>query len=223
MTSPTTLFFDVDGTLFRPAMTNEDRLDAAFAAVGVEPFCTVDELRWVVPTVDAGSLSELLDACLRTLATERGYSPAVAEQVAQAVELPSTAAGNPIPSAGDVLSTLHEQEYTLGVVTNGPEALQREKLRRVGFDEYFDTMVCGQPERGLKPAHAPFETALDALGSTPAPTVTIGDSYTADIEPAHALGMTTVWLTHSPPDPQPAPAADFVVQSLRLLLTEPWQ
>lgn len=223
MSSPTTLLFDVDETLVRAPTANKQRLAAAFAAVGMEPFCTIEELWEVLPRVDGESHDELKVACFRTLAEEKGYSVEAAEQVAHTVALSDASAVEPVDAAREVLTTLQERGYTVGVVTNGPEPLQRAKLRRVALDEVFETLVFGRPKRGLKPALAPFETALAALETAPGDAVTIGNSYPADIEPAHALGMTTVWFPRSPDDHQAAPKADHVIQSLRPLLAEPWR
>lgn len=132
--------------------------------------------------VKGTTFGELKVACVRAVATEKGHSTAAAEQVAQAIELPDVAAVEPVDGAVEVLGTLHERGYTLGIVTNGPEALQRAKLRQVALNDLFATVVFDRPERGLKPAVAPFETALVDLASAPAETVAIGDSYTADIE-----------------------------------------
>ncbi len=108
MPSPTTLLFDVDGTLVHAAIASDERLAAAFAAVGMEPFCTIEELWGVLPCVEGESLDELKVACFRTLAAARRYS-AAAEQVAHAVELSDASAVEPVDAAREVLTTLQER------------------------------------------------------------------------------------------------------------------
>ena len=53
------------------------------------------------------------------------------------------------------------------------------------------------------PTQGIYHCALEALGTSPAETVHIGDSYRFDVEAAHALGMRTVWLNLTGDRPRP--------------------
>lgn len=221
MTAPTMLLFDVDGTLVCASTPREERLENAFAAVGIEPFCTVEELLTVLPQVEGTTHDELTAACFRRLAKEKERPMAAAEQVAATVELaPPVSTVTPVEWAQETLTILQNRGYTLGVVTNGPKSLQRAKLQCLDLDDQFETMVFGDPERGLKPAVAPFEIAIEDLGVTPAETVVIGDAYQTDIGPAHDLDMMTMWIPRKRTVDQPAPKADHIIHSLSQLLTE---
>ncbi len=50
----------------------------------------------------------------------------------------------------------------------------------------------------MKPAPEAFRAALAACGVEAARTVMVGDTYSADIEPAIALGLRTIWVLHRP-------------------------
>jgi putative hydrolase of the HAD superfamily len=74
------------------------------------------------------------------------------------------------------------------------------------------TVVCSAIEGVRKPEPAIYRLALERLGVEAAEAAMIGDSLGNDIEPAKALGLTTIWLRgdkdHSRGNPA---AADHVV------------
>ncbi|MGH9151739.1 MAG: HAD family hydrolase [Acidimicrobiales bacterium] len=54
------------------------------------------------------------------------------------------------PDALDVLSQFRSAGYLLGVVTNGPPDLQREKVETTGLNEYVDVVaVSGEVGTGI--------------------------------------------------------------------------
>jgi HAD superfamily hydrolase (TIGR01509 family) len=90
----------------------------------------------------------------------------------------------------DIIAASHAK---IGCVTNGRDGFQRNKIRALGLDRYLDVVVTSE-ELGIKKPHRRiFEVALSRLGAAPERTIFCGDSVSADIVPAKALGMTTVW------------------------------
>lgn len=119
------------------------------------------------------------------------------------------------PDALDVLARLRAAGWRIGIVTNGPPDLQREKLRLTGVLDVADAVaISGEVGEG-KPDAPIFEAALAALAVEAAAAVMVGDSLERDMKGASALGIRTVWR----PVPGREPAWEPQISSLRELLT----
>ena len=219
----TTLLFDLDETLVRPPDDGEKRLEAAFEAAGVDPFFDLGDFSRVAPRVDGDGPLDFRMNAFRMIAEESGRPKVEAEDVARAFEMPTASEFEPVPKATDIVERLRDREYHLALVTNGPEAKQREKLRNLSLETTFDSTVFGEPDRGFKPDFAPFHAALDELGVEPEQAVKIGDRLAVDIEPAIDLGITTVWFPNDGVEDIDSHPADFVIRELETLLDEPWK
>ncbi|MFB6081312.1 MAG: HAD family hydrolase [Halanaeroarchaeum sp.] len=217
-----TIVFDLDGTLVHSPDDGEQRLQAAFARVGVEPFFDLEAFGEALADADGDDpLDHRITAC-RRLARDHDRDPEAGAAVARAFELPAPEEFRPVPAATEVVRTFRERGYRVGLLTNGPRERQRRKLAVVDLVDGFDAAVYGDPDRGYKPDLAPFHETLDRLGSDPAATVKVGDRLAVDVEPAVDLGMWTVWF---PDEAERVPAdhpADRVVDDLADLRSEPW-
>jgi putative hydrolase of the HAD superfamily len=80
-----------------------------------------------------------------------------------------------------------------------------------GVADLWRTLVFSSDGRNMKPSPALFRRAIAHLAMPPADILFIGDTLTADILPAKALGMTTAWVG---PKAGPHPAADWTAGSL---------
>ena len=67
-------------------------------------------------------------------------------------------------------------------------------LEREGLAPLVDHVFCSSSVGLRKPDPRIFHLALDALGAPPEEAAMVGDSLTADIMPARALGLTTCWI-----------------------------
>jgi HAD superfamily hydrolase (TIGR01509 family) len=163
-----------------------------------------------------------LDAAQRrilaeTLMTSAFDGPAaVARFLAQAFGVPrdaaaETAAGiwhaqegeaRPWPGARDAVQGLREAGLRLAVVSNiWPPYLTATRHHYADLlDDWIprERQFYSFREGRAKPAPELFRAALAAAGAPAHRCVMVGDSYRADIEPAMALGMRTVWLLHEP-------------------------
>ena len=122
----------------------------------------------------------------------------------------------PRETAG-VLAALRPR-WRLGVLTNGPAAIQRRKVAALGLAGLVDAVVfaaeCGDG-RG-KPARAAFLTVLDRLATSAARTVFVGDDLEADIFGARRVGMRTIHVARGGcTDRRAACAPDARVTRLR--------
>lgn len=92
------------------------------------------------------------------------------------------------------LEALRSAGVRLGLLTNGPRPLQRDKIARFEFEQYFDVIVIeGEFGRG-KPEREVFAHALTAVGADPSEAWHIGDNLYADIAGAQSVGIHAAWI-----------------------------
>ena len=82
----------------------------------------------------------------------------------------------------------------LGVISNGPSAEQRDKLRLLQIEDRFDYVAISEECGAAKPDARIFMIALDALNVGPSSAVFVGDAYDVDCLGASAAGLHSVWL-----------------------------
>ena len=101
------------------------------------------------------------------------------------------------PDTHSTLRELQRRGYLLGVVTNriwGGQPFQ-EDLCVLGLDQYFppDLMAVSGDLGVRKPNPAIFQHALKARQVSPEEAVMVGDSLSADVLGAQALGIFAIW------------------------------
>ena len=82
----------------------------------------------------------------------------------------------------------------LGVISNGPSQEQREKLRSLGIEDRFGTVLISKECRFFKPAAEIFQLACQMAGVAPGDAVYIGDQLEIDIHGAQNAGLKAFWL-----------------------------
>ncbi|MCY3820589.1 MAG: HAD family hydrolase [Gammaproteobacteria bacterium] len=109
-----------------------------------------------------------------------------------------------VPGASQLLHALRGR-VKIGVITNGPSAQQRDKLKRCDIDPGdLDVLAISEEVGTTKPDPAIFRYALAGLGVPPGRVTMVGDSWENDVLPAHKNGMAAVWLNRyrrTCPDP----------------------
>ncbi|MDP6779267.1 MAG: HAD family hydrolase [Candidatus Latescibacteria bacterium] len=100
----------------------------------------------------------------------------------------------PMPGLYEVLEALRDREMRMGIVTNGPVAMQNGKIDRLDIRIYFGTIVVSEAVGISKPDPGIFEVALADLGLPACEVCFVGDSPTNDIQGAEASGLTPVWI-----------------------------
>jgi HAD superfamily hydrolase (TIGR01549 family) len=107
----------------------------------------------------------------------------------------------------------------LALITNGAADTQREKLKALAIESYFDSVVVSGEHGVAKPDAAIFRHALDALGVAPDEALHVGDSLEADVAGALNAGLTAVWLNrHGEERDASHPAPHHEITSLTELL-----
>ena len=95
-----------------------------------------------------------------------------------------------------MLRDLRAAEIPVGVVTNGPTAMQWAKVRNTGVADLVDAVVVSEEFGVNKPGPAIFNHALGLIGASPLETLFVGDNTVADIGGAVDVGMRTAWMSH---------------------------
>lgn len=109
------------------------------------------------------------------------------------------------PGAAEMLSSLAGRRR-LGIVTNGPADLQRQKVERLGLGAWIpaDRVIISGEFGIAKPRREIFEAALRAVGCEADRAVFVGDSWRRDVCGALAAGLRAVWrhpVDEVPPEP----------------------
>lgn len=102
----------------------------------------------------------------------------------------------------DVLPALHAlKRWTLGILTNGCQTLQRRKLARLAISHHFQHVIVASEAGYAKPARELFEFACRAAGAPVERCVHVGDRLVEDALAARAAGLQSAWLHRKGFDP----------------------
>lgn len=193
------LSFDVYGTLLDWEPEIVDFLDAWLAREGETAFRGADLLdaydRLRQPLQDirpALPYPEILRRSLSALAGECGVPVRGADLAAFAA---LAARHRPWPDSAGALARLRQAGFTLAALSNIDEASFASAMAGAGLG--FDVVVTAERVGAYKPDPAHFRAALADLAERgiPGPRVLhVAQSLRADIVPARALGLTTVWI-----------------------------
>ncbi len=103
------------------------------------------------------------------------------------------------PDVAPLLRSLRERGYRIGLLTNGSEAQQLDKLARTGLDEAFDA-VCVSERIGVqKPDPRAFTLLAERLGVDPQACVFVGDDPEKDVQGARRAAMHAVLVDRADP------------------------
>lgn len=109
--------------------------------------------------------------------------------------------------------------YRLGVATNGPGEVQREKLRRAGLLDAFDFVVCSTEIGIAKPDPAFYDHVQRAARAAANEILVVGNNVALDLVPAVEKGMRAVWVVREEYGPQEASWTGPTVSTLYELET----
>lgn len=225
--STTTVFFDLDDTLFDHTFSVRAGLASLagpFPPFARQPLARLEdlyatELEAQHPRVLAGELTadEARLARFRTLGgvCGAGDDAVSIERVADTYRAAYLAARRAVPGALALLQALRARapRLCLGVITNNVVDEQLEKLRVLELRPLLDVLVISEEVGVTKPDPAIFRIALARAGCDAAQAVMVGDSWTSDVLGAHAGGLRAVWLNRTA-RPCPRPDACAVLAGL---------
>jgi putative hydrolase of the HAD superfamily len=189
------VLFDLDGTLCRHEQSAETVYYGAFEAAGIEPFGEPDEL-WAAlsgpPAPDPDDRLAYLADGFVAVADKHGRS-VDAEALARGfLEVVDNSAVAFRDGAERALAAARERG-PVGLLTNGPERRQSTKLRSLGLEDAFDTVVYAGDMPRRKPHRDPFDRAVRELGVEASGTLHVGDSLEYDVAGAKGAGLKASW------------------------------
>ena len=99
------------------------------------------------------------------------------------------------PGVRDVLHLLSDQGMPMACLTNKPLGFAQALLKDKALNHYFQHVFGGDSFERKKPDPLPILKTCEALGSTVARTLMVGDSSN-DAQAAHAAGSPVVLVTY---------------------------
>lgn len=113
------------------------------------------------------------------------------------------------------LQAMRDRGWRLACLTNKPTAFARPLLAQKGLDGFFEVVFGGDAFERKKPDPLPLLKTCEALGTTPARTLMVGDSSN-DAQAARAAGCPVVLVSYGYNHGQPVREvdADAIVDSL---------
>ncbi len=212
------IFFDLDDTLLDTHATYQEAIAATCAAAarrraGLDPrrlgevYLAVAAEMW--RSFDLGQMRESAEEIRlmvwREALRQAGFEgESLATGLADHYGAGRRAGHRLFPGALHTLERVHRR-YHLGLITNGMTEIQHDKIRQLGIEPFFDTILVSQEVGFAKPDPRLFELALARVPCRPEEAVMIGDSPDRDIAGARAVGMHALWVrTGRPRDGRPA-------------------
>lgn len=95
-----------------------------------------------------------------------------------------------------ILNELSEKDLKLGIITDGYQMTQRNKLLILGIDAYFDSIIVTDEigREFWKPHARPYELIKEQLGVEFNEIIYIGDNISKDFVTAKKLGIKTIHI-----------------------------
>ena len=197
--------FDLDGTLFDHRSSARMGLDWFLSGLGTE---STEELRtaWFAAESEqferwrAGQISfqEQRRERLRIFLPMIGLS--APSNVGHLAELFSEylrsyrAAWRPFSDSAEVLRILRESGYRVGVLTNGTQEQQVDKLTVIGLLGAFDVVCTSEQIGAQKPDPYAFVEFAKRLEILPSACLFVGDSAEQDFAGARGAGMRALLI-----------------------------
>lgn len=101
----------------------------------------------------------------------------------------------PIKNAQIILKYLHEKEYEIHIVTNGPTKAVKNKLEKIDVLKYITGIFTAEEAGNMKPRHEFFEKFFEKIGDYKKENMfIIGDELEKDVAGGNQNGIDSCWL-----------------------------
>ena len=209
MTSPrnryTSLFFDLDDTLWDTAHNNKACLEEIYHAYNFDRhypsfedffdlYMPYNEKLWKAyrdNLVDRQTL--IVERLLYVLRPMGIDDQAYALQINRDFLERTAGKTKTIDGAKDLLEYLHNR-YRLFILSNGFREIQFLKMKNAGLADFFERFILSEDVSVRKPDKKIFEVALKNTNSRRATSLMIGDSWEADIVGAQNARIDHIWF-----------------------------
>lgn len=180
------IVFDMDGVLFDTERVYFEAWDRVAAEMNID----VKEIRGKCAGHNAADIAAMFDAYFGGKVTYAEFGPrknAAFYQILEENGLPEK------EGLHEILDFLKENGYRIALATSTRREGALHNLTKAGILEYFDALTTGDMFTHGKPDPEIYLTACRLLGSDPAETYAVEDSY-AGLESAHRAGMKPVMI-----------------------------
>ena len=106
------------------------------------------------------------------------------------------------PDSFAILLYLKSKGYKVGLITNGKEFKQWEKLIRLGLYPFFDEIVTSESVGVEKPDAKIYQIAMDRLNVTKGTSIMVGNNFDVVIMGAYNAGMQSMIINSKLTDEQ---------------------
>ncbi|RAP47473.1 MAG: haloacid dehalogenase [Methanosphaera sp. rholeuAM74] len=106
------------------------------------------------------------------------------------------------PECFSILLYLKSKNYKVGLITNGKEIKQWEKLVRLGVYPFFDEVITSEAVGVEKPDPEIFKIAMERLNVTAGTSLMVGNSFETDILGACNAGIRSMLINSKLTDDQ---------------------
>jgi len=207
------VIFDLDGTLCRRTQDTQAMYERAFAQVDEAPFGDPQAL-WdaLEGPPDHDDIVGYFGAGFARVAAQYGHSGVEILELSRALVASIDNSAVAFTSGAETALEHAAAAGKIGIVTNGPETRQRQKIDTLGISHRFDTSVYAAELSRSKPHTVPFDRAIESLDTVRERTLYIGNSLRYDVAGAHNAGLPVAWLQQD--QDVGAYKPDFVIDSL---------
>ncbi len=203
------VLFDAGGTLFRPfpsighyysivaarhgCRVGEEEIEAAFRKVWSEHDGIGDLRSHSDEKIEKEFWRKIVTAVFKDFKGLRAFDPFFDELHDLFAE---PGVWKLYPEVEEVLRSLKEKEFVLGMVSNWDSRLLK-LCKGLGIDRYFDFKVISAVFGAAKPNPKIFHEALKKANVLADEAVHVGDSLEDDVRGAHLAGIKSIWLDRS--------------------------
>ena len=103
-----------------------------------------------------------------------------------------------MPNSIELLKHLKEKKIKIAIISDsdGSKNIKIDRIKKLGLDKIADLIITGDDISVTKPNKKYYAAVFNSFNARPEECLMIGDKQHVDLELAHALGMTTIWIRH---------------------------
>lgn len=217
---PTTILFDLDGTLIDSAPDLAAAVNGMLAHFSLAPVSLTQVSTWI-----GNGAPKLIERVLHHIQTseyEQLTLPSYQQALSQFFLEYETTQGlhsHLYPGVKHTLNELKKRGITMAVITNKPKQFTPNVLAEHGIENFFDLVLSGDSLAEKKPHPMPILYAIETLELSKTQTIMVGDSA-SDVSAANSAGINSICVTYGynhGNDPLKLPATSHINKFSQLI------
>lgn len=191
------VLFDLDGTLLDRDTSIEQFISAQYNRLAIH-LSHIPQIDYVTKFIELDCQGHVWkDKVYQALVTEFEIQGISWQELLADYETQFQFHCVPFPFLIEMLDRLKQQDYLLGIITNGRGEFQARAIEGLGIRDYFDVILISEVELVRKPQVEIFNRAINRLGVLASNSVFVGDNPEADILGAKSAKMRAIWKRSS--------------------------